>query len=95
MQDYFIFDEKELVRIGLVCLDCNTESVFDLTRDQSAITNRGCPGCGKELVKCWATPQRQEYNWITWYRKVQMDTSKGVLVRFYFKRNEQFAPNSN
>jgi hypothetical protein len=29
VHDYYIFDEQEMEKIGLVCPECNTESVFD------------------------------------------------------------------
>ena len=86
MQDYYIFDEPELERIGFVCLGCNTESVFDLSKDQTANVARECPGCGNiKFVESFITEMKQQYNWITWYKKVR-DLKKNVGIRLYFKK---------
>lgn len=86
MQDYFIFDETELVRIGIVCPHCNTESIFDLAKDHTANVSRDCPGCGNpKFVESFTTESRQNYSWITWYKKVR-ELKKNVAVRFYFKK---------
>lgn len=86
VQDYFIFDESDLVRIGVVCPDCNTESVFDLSKDQGANVARGCPGCGKtSFVEKFTTKYSRDYNWVTWYKSA-LDAKKSVGVRLYFKK---------
>ena len=87
MQDYFIFDEGELEKIGLVCPHCNTESLFDLSKDQTANAARSCPGCGSnDFLESFATEVKHNYNWITWYKKVR-SVKKKVGVRLYFKRS--------
>jgi hypothetical protein len=43
MQDYFDFDESELEKVGVRCVECATETVFDLRRDQAAHAPRLCP----------------------------------------------------
>jgi hypothetical protein len=86
MQNYFIFDEPDLEKIGLICPNCNTESVFDLSKDQTANVPRDCPGCGNaKFVESFMTEVKASYNWITWYKKVR-EIKKSVGIRFYFKR---------
>jgi hypothetical protein len=43
MERPVIFEEKELVKIGIVCPDCATESIFDLSKDHTANTGPGVP----------------------------------------------------
>lgn len=85
MENYFIFDEQELVRIGVVCPDCNTESVFDLTKDQTAIRPRTCPGCEAEILSVQVSKDRYEYNAITAYKRL-LDSDKKPRLLFYFKK---------
>ena len=85
MENYLIFDEQELVRIGAVCPDCGTEAIFDLTKDQAAHRPRVCPGCDAELVEQFQTEAKQTYNWITYYKRGR-DTKKRPRLLFYFKR---------
>ena len=86
MQDYYIFDETELERIGIVCPDCNTESIFDLSKDQTANQSRSCPGCGSEkFLPSFTTEAKQNYNWVTYYKRGR-EIKKGAGLRFYFKR---------
>lgn len=87
MQDYHVFNEAELERIGVVCKDCNTEVIFDLTNDQTATGHKACPGCNKELLKSWEVPQNKIYNWVTYYKGGRDSvSSKPAEIRFYFKR---------
>lgn len=85
MENYFIFDESELVRIGVVCPDCNTESVFDLGKDQTANKAHDCPGCDAEILPAFRTEARQDYNWITYYQRGRGSEKKAKLL-FYFKK---------
>lgn len=85
MENYFIFDEQELIRIGAVCPDCGTEVVFDLTKDQTAYRPRICPGCEVELIAQFQTEARQNYNLITYYKRGR-DMAKRPRLLFYFKK---------
>jgi hypothetical protein len=81
---HVIFDERDLEKIGIVC-ECGTESVFDLTKDQAANQVRECPGCGnREFLAQFVTEARQNYNWITYYKRVR-DLNKRVTIRLYLK----------
>ncbi len=83
------FEERQLSRIGVVCPICSTESIFDLNRDQSALANRSCPGCGgQDFLPHLVSNQRQEYNWITYYKRMR-DTEKKATVRLYFAEYPQ------
>jgi transposase-like protein len=87
MQDYFIFDVSELMRIGLVCPDCRTEAIFDLTKDQTAITSRDCPGCGKsEFVRTFKTPAGRDFDWVKWFLSAINRDDKDIGIRLYFER---------
>ena len=86
MEDYFIFDEKELVRIGVVCPGCGTETIFDLTRDQTATNQtKVCSGCNADLLTSFRTEAPSFYNWITYYKRAR-DVAKDVALRLYFKK---------
>jgi transcription elongation factor Elf1 len=81
-----VFSEQDLERIGVVCPHCGTESIFNLTKDQAANTDRSCPGCGNaDYLARFVMEAKQEYNWITYYKRVR-DLAKNVQIRFYFKR---------
>jgi hypothetical protein len=81
-----VFEEGQLDRIGVVCPDCDTESVFDLNRDQVSHDNKACPGCGKyDFLECFIfDANRRQDNWVTKYKRLK-DTTKNVTVRLYFK----------
>ncbi|MFY9703329.1 MAG: hypothetical protein WAK02_14335, partial [Terriglobales bacterium] len=70
MQDsHLIFDEQDLEKVGIVCPHCGTESVFDLSKDQTANQTRECPGCGNaEFLSGFTTEAKQNYNWVTYYK---------------------------
>ena len=88
VQDYFIFDEPELERVGVVCPHCSTESVFDLAKEQVSHTGRECPGCGNsDFLGSFITEAKQSYNWVTYYKRVH-DIKKKVGIRLYFKKHE-------
>jgi hypothetical protein len=82
MKEQLIFEEKELKRLGLVCSICNTESIFDLGKDQTANSSRECPGCGADFLKSFSL-QGKLSNWVTYY-KAALDAPKNVRIRFYF-----------
>ena len=42
-----VFEEQELKGVGVVCRHCETEAIFDLSKDHTAIVDRNCPGCGE------------------------------------------------
>lgn len=86
MEDYFIFGEKELARMGVVCSACGTEVIFDLTKDQTANQSRQCPGCDAVLLASYRTEARQDYNWITYYKKARDTQKKEAVLRFYFDK---------
>lgn len=86
VQDYAIFEESELERIGVVCPVCGTEAIFDLGKDQTANQTKPCPGCGGDLVTSFTTEARQSYNWVTYYKRGR-DVKKAVTLRFYFRRS--------
>lgn len=86
MENYFIFDEKELARIGIVCPDCNTESVFDLSRDQAADRSRKCPGCGGEILPVFQSPNEYSYNAVTQYVRSLRSWEKKPKLLLYFKK---------
>ena len=87
MHDYYIFDENELERVGVVCPHCGTESIFDLTKDQTANQGRDCPGCGnRDFLESFVTEAKQVYNWITYYKRGR-DIKKKIEIRFYFKHS--------
>src|SRR6266852_4685081 len=84
--DQAIFNEKELERIGIVCPNCGTESIFDLDKDQTANQDKACPGCGgSEFLKSFTTEVKQNYNFVTYYKRVR-DMAKNVEVHLYFKK---------
>lgn len=86
MDDYFIFNETELERVGVLCPKCETEAVFDLRKDQTANETRECPGCGStDFLVGFTTDARQNYNWITYYKRVR-ELKKAVGIRLYFRK---------
>lgn len=86
MEHMLVFEESDLERVGIVCPNCRTESIFDLLKDQTANVDRSCPGCGMaEYLKSFAMEAKQTYNWITYYKRIR-DIKKNVQIRFYFKR---------
>ncbi len=81
-----VFDEQDLERVGVVCPNCGTESIFDILKDQTATVDRSCPGCGTdEYLKSFNVEAKQTYNWITYYKRMR-DIKKAVRVRLYFKQ---------
>ena len=89
MQNYDIFDEKALARIGVVCPRCKTEAVFDLSREQNAQEPRKCSGCGKDLLDVFARGTTS-YTLVTWYKTMRDMEKKingeAVEVKFYFRK---------
>ncbi len=85
MENIIVFEEKDLERIGVVCPICQTESIFDLSKDQTANADKSCPGCGQtEFLSAFRVEAAQRYNWITYYKRVR-DLQKNVKLRFYTK----------
>jgi hypothetical protein len=73
-----------LQRIGIACPDCETESIFDLSKDQTANVGRICPRCGNsKFLESFVTEQKQKYNWVTYYKRGK-EITKNVTVRLYF-----------
>lgn len=87
MEDYYIFEEKELVRVGVVCPDCQTETIFNLTGENvaTAVKPRMCTGCDKELLPV-IPASTVSYNAVTAYKRL-LDWDKKLKLRFYFKRD--------
>jgi hypothetical protein len=86
MQDHYIFDEADFAKVGIVCPQCGTEAVFDLSKDQAANTSRSCPGCGyADFLELFVNEARRNYNWITWYKRL-LELPKKSSVRLYFKK---------
>lgn len=78
-----VFAERELKRIGVVCSICHTESIFDLSADQTANADRACPGCGDfSFLKSFTREGRSHYNWVTYYKTAQ--AADKTEIRFYF-----------
>jgi hypothetical protein len=80
-----IFEAADLKRIGLVCDQCGTESIFDLAKPPSANTSRDCPGCGEaDFLEAFFTEAKQHYNWVSYYQR-GLHMTKNVKLRFYFE----------
>lgn len=79
------FDETDLTRIGLICPECSTESIFGLAEEYKATTDRSCPGCGRtDFLECFVREARTQYNWVTYYQCGQT-AHKRVRIRLYFQ----------
>jgi hypothetical protein len=87
MEDYFIFDEKELARIGIVCAHCDTEIIFDLDKDQAINQTTNCPRCNKELFRLALTETPQQYAWISLYKRARDAQKQNITVRLYFRKS--------
>lgn len=85
MEDYYIFDEFELLKIGVTCRECGTEVLFDMTKEQKAL-DADCPGCHKELLFKFSRRAASEYTAISEYKALR-DMPKSNAMRLYFKKN--------
>ena len=87
MQSPIVFKEAELKKIGVVCSHCQTEAIFDLSKDHTAITDRVCPGCGKDdFLQSLVLQQHRRYNPVTYY-KGAVEWQKSSSIRLYFGQN--------
>lgn len=83
------YNESDLSRIGLICPECGTESIFGLDQEHKATTDRSCPGCGRtDFLECFVRDARTQYNWVTFYRTAR-ELHKRVQIRMYFQTTEQ------
>jgi MinD superfamily P-loop ATPase len=87
MQSPIVFKEAELKKIGVVCQHCQTEAIFDLSKDHTAISDRVCPGCGKDdFLRSFVVPQHRTYNSVTYYKGAIVH-EKSSTIRLYFEQN--------
>lgn len=85
MDEYLAFDEADLAKIGVVCPACKTESVFSLDYEKISARAHSCPCCDTEILAAYRTEAKQDYNWITYYKRVR-ELDKNVKLRFYFRK---------
>ena len=87
MEDYLVFDEKELARIGITCVNCNTEVIFDLDEDQGLKQTTNCPRCDKELFRLAVSESPQQYEWISLYKRARDAKKPNIAVHLYFRKS--------
>jgi peptide subunit release factor 1 (eRF1) len=85
MENYFIFDERELVRVGVVCPNCNTETIFDLSKDQTANRPKRCSGCEGDLLPVCRSENEYTYDAVTEYARLLKWNNKPKIL-LYFKK---------
>jgi DNA-directed RNA polymerase subunit RPC12/RpoP len=85
MQNYTGFELGELNRVGVVCQDCGTEVVFDISKTRAADPDQRCPGCGDREFMTGLNPfGTKPFVVPDVFRTLQGLKIKSV-VRLYFK----------
>ena len=89
MDDYAVFEEGMLERIGVTCARCGTTVTYDLSEDL-AVKKLTCSYCHRVLLDVVETidPDRgfpKQYSWLTLYKWLRSQPKENT-IRFYFPR---------
>jgi hypothetical protein len=88
MQNYVGFESTELSRLGIVCKECGTEVIFDLSKPRSQDAQTYCPACGdKEFFQTFNPFGNKMFDPATVYQKLTRLEGKNA-IRLYFKASE-------
>ena len=96
MDDYAVFEEGLLERIGITCARCGTTVTYDLS-EELAVTRLTCSNCQRVLLDvvstCIDSGQGfpQQYSWLTLYKWLR-GQAKENTIRLYFPRGQRKLP---
>jgi hypothetical protein len=92
MDDFVIFDESCLRKIGVTCPACHTEVVFDVSNEREPHIVM-CPGCHKnELlnlmgIELLRAEFPEKFTWVTLHKWIR-DHAKDITLRLYFRQEQ-------
>jgi len=93
MDDYVVFEEGMLERIGVTCARCGTTVTYDLS-EELAVKKLTCSYCQRVLLDvvdtCIDSDRGfpQQYSWLTLYKWLR-GQAKENTIRFYFPRGRR------
>ena len=93
MDDYAVFEEGMLERIGVTCARCGTTVTFDLS-EELAVKKLTCSYCQRVLLDvvdtCIDSDRGfpRQYSWLTLYKWLR-GQAKGNTISFYFPRGRR------
>jgi hypothetical protein len=93
MDDFAVFEEGMLERIGVTCARCGTTVIYDLS-EELAVRQLTCSHCERVLLHVVDTgidcDRRlpQEYSWLSLYKWLR-NQAKENTIRFYFPRGHR------
>jgi DNA-directed RNA polymerase subunit RPC12/RpoP len=93
MDDYAVFEEVMLERVGVTCARCGTTVTYDLSEDL-AVKQLTCSYCERVLLDVVDTcidPDRgfpRQYSWLTLYKWLRSQAKENT-IRFYFPRGQR------
>jgi len=95
MDDYTVFEEGMLERIGVTCAGCGTTITYDLS-EELAVKKLTCSYCRRVLLEVVDTSIDidrgfpQQYSWLTLYKWLRSQAKENT-IRFYFPRGRRRA----
>jgi hypothetical protein len=93
MDDYAVFEEGLLERIGITCARCGTTVTYDLS-EELAVTRLTCSNCQRVLLDvldtCVDSGRRlpQQYSWLTLYKWLRAQAKENTIL-LYFPRGQR------
>jgi hypothetical protein len=93
MEDYAVFEEGMLERIGVTCARCGTTVTYDLS-EELAVKKLTCSYCQRVLLDvvdaCIDTDRElpQQYSWLTLYKWLRGQAKENTIC-FYFPRGRR------
>jgi DNA-directed RNA polymerase subunit RPC12/RpoP len=93
MDDYAVFEEGMLERIGITCARCGTTVSYALSEELAVKTLR-CSYCQRVLLDvvdtCLDSNRRfpQQYSWLTLYKWLRSQAKENT-IRLYFPRGQR------
>lgn len=93
MDQYAIFEEGMLERIGVTCAECGTTATYDLS-EELAVKKITCSHCERvllDLVDTSIDPGRgfpRQYSWLTLYKWLRGQAKENKIL-LYFPRGQR------
>lgn len=93
MDDYAVFEEGMLERIGITCARCGTTVTYDLS-EELAVKRLTCSNCQRvllDVVDTCSDSSRafpQQYSWLTLYKWLRSQAKENT-IRLYFPRGHR------
>ena len=93
MNDYAVFEEGMLEKIGVTCARCGTTVTYDLSEELAAkrITCSYCQRVLLDVADTCINPDRgfpRQYSWLTLYKWLRSQAKENTIC-FYFPRGQR------